>query len=130
MKIRFAVVDDAAFLRELIKNIVTSAGGVCVGEAENGSDAVILIENTIPDLVFLDMVMPEMTGIEAAKIIKETNPEIKIIGCSTIDDQDLIDRALEAGFDAYLTKPFTRDQILTAISTVLPHHGESAHGRT
>src|SRR5438445_12947039 len=101
MKIRFAVVDDAAFLRELIKNIVTAAGGMCVGEAENGEEAVKLIQATLPDLVFMDMVMPEKNGIEAAKAIKELAPDTKIIGCSTIDNDDLIEKAKEAGFDAY-----------------------------
>lgn len=130
MKIRFAVVDDAAFLRELIKNIVISAGGMCVGEAENGSDAVKLIQATLPDLVFMDMVMPLKNGIETAQAVKEFAPDIKIIGCSTIDDEMLIEKAMQAGFDAYLTKPFTKDQILKAIAKVLPQQGETAHGRT
>lgn len=130
MKIRFAVVDDAAFLRELIKNIVISAGGMCVGEAENGNDAVKLIQATLPDLVFMDMVMPLKNGIETAQAVKEFAPDIKIIGCSTIDDEMLIEKAMQAGFDAYLTKPFTKDQILKAIAKVLPQQGETAHGRT
>lgn len=130
MKIRFAVVDDAAFLRELIKNIVSSAGGICVGEAENGDEAVKLVQATLPDLVFLDMVMPQRNGIETAKILKELAPDIKIIGCSTIDNDALIEKAKEAGFDEYLTKPFTKDQILKTISKVLPQQGESTHGRT
>lgn len=130
MKIRFAVVDDAAFLRELIKNIVTSAGGVFVGEAENGEEAVALIQSTLPDLVFMDMVMPQKNGIEAAQAIKEFAPEIKIIGCSTIDSEVLIEKALSAGFDAYLTKPFTKDQILETINKVLRQQRETTHGRT
>ena len=130
MKIRFAVVDDAAFLRELIKNIVISAGGICVGEAENGDDAVKLVQATLPDLVFLDMVMPLKNGIETARTLKEVTPDVKIIGCSTIDNDAMIEKAREAGFDHYLTKPFTKDQILQAISKVLPQQGESAHGRT
>lgn len=130
MKIRFAVVDDAAFLRELIKNIVSSAGGICVGEAENGDEAVKLVQATLPDLVFLDMVMPQRNGIETAKILKELAPDTKIIGCSTIDNDAMIEKAKEAGFDEYLTKPFTKDQILKTISKVLPQQGESTHGRT
>ncbi len=130
MKIRFAVVDDAAFLRELIKNIVTSAGGVCVGEAENGDEAVELTQATLPDLVFMDMVMPGKNGIETARAIKEFAPDIKIVGCSTIDNEDLIERAKDAGFDEYLTKPFTKDQILKIIEKVLPQQGDAAHGRT
>ncbi|WP_374076728.1 response regulator [Bdellovibrio bacteriovorus] len=130
MKIRFAVVDDAAFLRELVKNIVTSAGGTCVGEASNGDEAIALIQSTVPDLVFLDMVMPLRNGIETARAIKELYPDIKIIGCSTIDQEALVQKAYDAGFDAYVTKPFSKDQILDSISKVLPHLGESTHGRT
>ncbi|MEK2643766.1 response regulator [Bdellovibrio sp. BCCA] len=130
MKIRFAVVDDAAFLRELVKNIVTSAGGTCVGEAANGDEAVALVESTLPDLVFLDMVMPLRNGIETAKIIKELHPEIKIIGCSTIDQEALVQKAYDSGFDDYITKPFSKEQILESIKKVLPHLGESTHGRT
>ncbi|WII73898.1 response regulator [Bdellovibrio sp. 22V] len=130
MKIRFAVIDDAAFLRELIKNIVTSVGGTCVGEAANGDEAIALVESTLPELVFLDMVMPLRNGIETAKVLKELHPDIKIIGCSTIDQDMLVQKAYEAGFDDYVTKPFSKEQILNSISKVLPHLGESSHGRT
>lgn len=130
MKIRFAVVDDAAFLRELLKNIITSAGGICVGEAENGDEAITLVESTLPDLVMLDMVMPLRNGIDTAKALKELHPEIKIIGCSTVDQEALVQKAREAGFDAYIVKPFTKEQVISAIYQVLPHLGESTHGRT
>ncbi|WP_413943758.1 response regulator [Bdellovibrio sp. HCB-162] len=130
MKIRFAVVDDAAFLRELVKNIVTSAGGTCVGEAANGDEAVALVESTLPDVVFLDMVMPLRNGIETAKVIKELHPEIKIIGCSTIDQEALVQKAYDSGFDDYITKPFSKEQVLESIKKVLPQLGESTHGRT
>lgn len=130
MKIRFIIVDDAAFLREIIKNIVTSVGGICVGEAEDGEQALSLLSTTLPDVVFLDMVMPGKNGIETAKEIKSQYPEIKIIGCSTIDNEALIRQAYEAGFDAYILKPFNKDQILNEIANVLPHLKESIHGRT
>ncbi|MGZ3794012.1 MAG: response regulator [Bdellovibrio sp.] len=130
MKIRFAVADDAAFLRELIKNIVVSAGGICVGEAENGDEAISLVESTLPDLIFLDMVMPVRNGIETAKILKTIHPEIKIIGCSTIDQSGLVEEAFRSGFDSYVLKPFSKDQIINAITEVLPHLRESTHGRT
>ncbi len=77
MKIRFAVIDDAAFLRELIKNTIISAGGVCVGEASNGNEGIALIQDTIPDVVFLDMVMPLRNGVETARAIKELHPKLK-----------------------------------------------------
>lgn len=131
MKIRFAVVDDAAFLREILKNIVTSVDGICVGEASNGDEAILLVKATLPDLIFLDMVMPGRNGIETAKSIKEVLPDTKIIGCSTIDDAELVQEAMSAGFDDYITKPFTRDQVLDAIKKLMPKVGESiSHGST
>lgn len=130
MKLRFIVVDDAAFLREIIKNIIHSAGGLCVGEAANGQEAIELAKRTLPDLVFLDMVMPDVNGIEAAKIIKEVHPQAKIIGCSTVDHDALIQKAFEAGFDGYVIKPFTQEEIIEAISKLFPHFKESEHGRT
>jgi two-component system chemotaxis response regulator CheY len=129
MKIRFAIADDAAFLRELVKNLMSSEGHLCVGEAENGQDAIDLVARTLPDILFLDMVMPLKNGLETAKAVKELYPEVKIIGCSTIDSEAMIEKAYEAGFDSYITKPFTKDSILKAISKVLAQPGESSHGR-
>lgn len=130
MRVRFVIADDAPFLRELIRNILSAEGGICVGEATNGDEAIRLVQETLPDLVFLDMVMPLRNGLEAARAIKELHPEVKIIGCSTLDTKDLIQQAMDAGFDSYLTKPFTREQIIDAIIKLLPQQGESSHGRT
>ncbi|MFM6930248.1 MAG: response regulator [Bdellovibrio sp.] len=129
MKIRFAVADDAAFLRELIKNLVSSEGHVCVGEADNGDEAIRLVDRTLPDLIFLDMVMPIKNGLETAATIKELHPDVKIIGCSTLDDQVMMQKAIQAGFDAYVVKPFTKEQIINTIIKVLPQLGESTDGR-
>ena len=128
MNIRFAVVDDAAFLREIIKNILAPLGAVCVGEASDGEEALKLVKETLPDVIFLDMVMPVRNGIETAKAVKEIWPDLKIIGCSTLDDEALIERAYQAGFDEYITKPFARTQIVEAIKKVLPHLGDLPHG--
>ncbi|MGZ3774206.1 MAG: response regulator [Pseudobdellovibrionaceae bacterium] len=130
MKIRYIVVDDAAFLREMIKSLVSSVGGLCVGEAQNGDEALSIVEETLPDLVFLDMVMPGRNGIETAQILKANHPEIKIIGCSTMDQEFLVQRAFESGFDGYLIKPFSKEQLIDTILEVLPHLRETAHGRT
>lgn len=130
MGIRFVVVDDAAFLRELIKNVVSSPMALCVGEASNGDEALALVQSTLPDLVFLDMVMPQKNGIETARILKELHPEIKIIGCSTIDQEEIVKKAFAAGFDHYVVKPFSKEQLLEAIAIVLPNQGDSLNGRT
>ncbi|MNL22483.1 Chemotaxis protein CheY [compost metagenome] len=88
------------------------------------------MQETLPDLIFLDMVMPLRNGLEAARAIKELHPEVKIIGCSTLDTPDLIKQAKDAGFDSYLTKPFTREQIIDEINKLLSRQGDSSHGRT
>lgn len=129
MAIRFIVVDDAAFLRELVKNILTDAGHIFVGEAANGVEALQVAQSSLPDLVFMDMVMPQKNGIEATKEIKSFLPEVKVIGCSTIDQEGLIAQAKSAGFDAYIQKPFTKEQILTAVLNMFPQLGETHNGR-
>jgi two-component system chemotaxis response regulator CheY len=130
MKYRFLVVDDAGFLREILKNILVDAGGHCVGEASNGDEAIALVQATLPDLVILDMVMPHRNGIQTAQAIKELHPEMKIIGCSTIDQEAMIHTAYSVGFDAYVTKPFSKEDIIENVLKVFPHLGESINGRT
>lgn len=130
MKLRFVVIDDAAFLRELIKNIMSSVEAICVGEADDGDLGAQVVQQTLPDLVFLDMVMPKKNGIETAKTIKESNPDVKIIGCSTIDQEALIQKAIEAGFDNYIQKPFSKEQLISAVRKVIPQLEETSHGRT
>lgn len=130
MKLRFVVIDDAAFLRELIKNIMSSVEAICVGEADDGDLGAQVVQQTLPDLVFLDMVMPKKNGIETARAIKESNPDVKIIGCSTIDQEALIQKAIEAGFDNYIQKPFSKEQLISAVRKVIPQLEETSHGRT
>ena len=83
MKFRFIVADDAAFLREILKNMLTSMGGICVGEASNGEEAVAAALASRPDIVVLDMVMPVRNGIETTKSLRHLLPDLKIVGCST-----------------------------------------------
>lgn len=129
MKIRFVVIDDAAFLREIIKNIMTSQGAIFAGEADDGVSGIELVDHVLPDLVFLDMVMPEKNGLETAKDIKQLHPQIKIIGCSTVDQEALIEKAHKLGFDAYLTKPFSKEQLVTSVQKLFAQLEETPHGR-
>ena len=115
MSFRFAIVDDAPFIRELLKQIVSQMGGVCVGEAESGPGALEVVKKTLPDVLFLDLVMPGKNGLEIITDLKSIWPDIKVIVCSTIDDENIIDRARMAGIDHYLTKPFSRELIIAAL---------------
>ncbi len=127
MSIRFVVADDAGFAREIIKNAVTETGAICVGDACDGIEAYEVVERTLPDLVFLDMVMPLQNGLDVAKKIKKYMPDVKIIGCSSLDEKQVISKAFESGFDAYITKPFTKQQIIFEIENLFPKFKEAAN---
>ena len=119
MSFRFVVVDDAAFLREVIKSTLTQAGGICVGEAGNGVDAMDAVSMTLPDLVTLDLVMPHANGLQIAMQLKEIHSDVKILVCSTLDEDMYRNQAIVAGADDYLAKPFTKDQIVEKVMNLL-----------
>lgn len=100
------VVDDAKFMRLTIGNILTKSNHTVIGEAENGKDAVSLYRDHQPDLVTMDITMPEMNGIEAVREIVKEYPKAKIIMCSAMGQQRLIVEAIEAGAKDFIVKPF------------------------
>jgi PleD family two-component response regulator len=115
MNFRYAVIDDAPFICELIKNILKDSGGIFVGEAHNGQDGYALFEKTLPDLLILDMVMPKENGLELARRIREVSHEVVIIACSTLDDANIIQNAKDVGCDDYISKPFTKEKFLEVV---------------
>lgn len=115
MSFRYIVIDDAAFVGELIKNILKSSEAVCVGQALNGEEGFRLFEKTLPDLIVLDMVMPKENGIELARKIRERSRDVVIIACSTLDDKSIIENALDVGCNEYVVKPFTKESFLKVV---------------
>ncbi|MCL5056913.1 MAG: response regulator [Actinobacteria bacterium] len=113
------IVDDAAFMRMMIKNILLKNGFEVVGEAENGKIAVDMYRETKPDLVTMDITMPEMEGIEAVKAIREIDPNASIIMCSAMGQQSMVMDAIQAGAKDFIVKPFQQDRLLQAIERVL-----------
>jgi len=116
---RILIVDDAAFMRMMIKNILLKNGYEIVGEAENGKMAVDLYSETKPDLVTMDITMPEMDGIEAVKAIRSTDSSASIIMCSAMGQQSMVMDAIQAGAKDFIVKPFQQDRLLQAIERVL-----------
>ena len=104
--LRIVVVDDAPFIRDAIKTILIRAGHSIVGEAGNGNEAVKVALETKPDVVIMDIVMPEKSGIQATKEILESLPKTRILGCSTLDQEFLVTKAIEAGVVDFIQKPF------------------------
>jgi len=113
------VVDDAAFMRMMIKDILTKNGYNVVGEAENGQQAVEKYAELNPDLVTMDITMPEMDGITALKKIKETSPDAKILMCSAMGQQAMVIDAIQAGAKDFIVKPFQADRVIEAIQKAL-----------
>ncbi|MHB8780818.1 MAG: response regulator [Candidatus Geothermincolia bacterium] len=113
------IVDDALFMRMMIRDILVSVGIEVVGEAENGRDAVDEYERLKPDLVTMDIVMPEVDGIEAVKRILEADPEARIIMCSAMGQQPLVVEALEAGARDFIVKPFQPSKVIETVRKTL-----------
>ncbi|MCB9025632.1 MAG: response regulator [Bdellovibrionaceae bacterium] len=115
-KIKLAVADDAPFIREIIKQILIKDPGLeYVGEAHNGEEAVIMAQKLCPEVILMDIVMPKKNGIQAAKEILEKQPQIKIIAFSTLDQEDMLLRALDAGCCNFLVKPFESKDVIDII---------------
>ena len=116
---RILIVDDAAFMRMMIKDILSKNGYEIVGEAADGAQAVQKYRDTQPDLVTMDITMPEMDGITALKEIKKINPQAKVIMCSAMGQQAMVIDAIQAGAKDFIVKPFQADRVLEAISKAL-----------
>jgi two-component system, chemotaxis family, chemotaxis protein CheY len=120
MSTRVLIVDDAMFMRAIIKDILLNASGFeIVGEAQDGDEAVKLHKQLKPDLITMDIVMPNMDGIEATKKILATDPSVKVIMCSALGQEPLIMESLAAGAKDFVVKPFSAEKVLKVISSVL-----------
>ncbi|HPT62831.1 MAG TPA: response regulator [Candidatus Atribacteria bacterium] len=116
---RIMIVDDAAFMRMMLKDILTKNGYEVVAEASNGHEAVLKYEETRPDLVTMDITMPEMDGITAVKEIRKKDPQAKIIMCSAMGQQAMVVDAIQAGARDFIVKPFKPDRVVEAVKKVL-----------
>lgn len=116
---RVLIVDDAAFMRMMIKDILQKNGFEVVGEASNGIEAVNLYKKEKPDVVTMDITMPDMDGIEAVREIKAFDSEAKIIMCSAMGQQSMVMDAIKSGAKDFIVKPFQSDRVLEAIRKVV-----------
>ncbi len=113
------LVDDAAFMRMMIKDILVKNGYEVVGEAENGLKAVEKYKELKPNLVIMDITMPEMDGIQAVKEIKKVDSAASIIMCSAMGQQGMVIEAIQSGAKDFIVKPFQADRVLEAVKKVL-----------
>ncbi len=110
------IVDDAAFMRVSIRNIVTKGGFEVVGEAENGAVAVAKYPELKPDIVTMDITMPEMNGLDALKAIRQADPNAKVIMISALGQETMVRDAVMAGAKGFVVKPFKEDAIISALN--------------
>lgn len=113
------ICDDAAFMRMMIKNVLAKGGYNVVGEAENGAKAVEKYKELSPDLVLMDITMPEMDGIQALKEIKKIDGGAKVIMCSAMGQQAMVVESIQAGAKDFIVKPFQEDRVLEAVKKVI-----------
>jgi two-component system chemotaxis response regulator CheY len=119
MSKKILIVDDAAFMRMMIKDILTKNGYEIVGEAQDGNEAIEKYKELEPDLVTMDITMPEMDGITALKEIRGINPDAVVIMCSAMGQQAMVIDAIQAGAKDFIVKPFQADRVLEAIQKAL-----------
>ncbi len=119
MEKRILICDDATFMRMMIKDILTKNGYEVAGEAENGLVAIEKYNELKPDLVLMDITMPEMDGITALKKIVESDSEAKIIMCSAMGQQSMVIDSIQAGAKDFIVKPFQVERVVEAVQKVV-----------
>lgn len=106
------IVDDALFMRSMLRDIFETAGWEVVAEAENGLQAIELYRQHRPDLVTMDIVMPELSGLDAMLKILEEDTQAKIVMCSALGQESMVMEAIKGGAKDFIVKPFQADQVL------------------
>ncbi|MCW5937116.1 MAG: response regulator [Fimbriimonadaceae bacterium] len=116
---RILITDDALFMRVTLKNILTQNGFEVVGEAANGNEAVKLYDELKPDLVTMDITMPEMDGLEALRQIRAKDPGAKVVMCTAMGQKNMVVEAIQSGAKDFIVKPFQAERVVEAITKQL-----------
>ncbi|HKK01550.1 MAG TPA: response regulator, partial [Desulfuromonadales bacterium] len=111
MGFRVLIVDDALFMRNMLRDILTGAGFEVIGEASTGKEAVGKYRSLQPDLVTMDIVMPECSGIEALGEIMRDNPQARVVMCSALGQEALVLQAVQEGARDFIVKPFKEERV-------------------
>ncbi len=116
---KILMADDAAFMRKVIKDTLSKNGFTDLHEAVDGADAVAKYDEVQPDLVILDITMPNMDGLEALKTIKSKNPAANVIMCSAMGQEAMVMDAIKSGAKDFIVKPFKPDRIMKTVTAIL-----------
>jgi two-component system, chemotaxis family, chemotaxis protein CheY len=113
------VVDDSFYMRTILKNMLSDAGFNVVGEAPDGKTAISLAKESNPDLITLDLILPDNTGLDVLKSIKQDNPNIKVVIVSAVGQEAIVKEALDQGAEAYIVKPFAEEKVIEIINNAI-----------
>lgn len=116
---RILIVDDALFMRRMLKDILSGAGYEVVGEAEDGEDGYYKYKEVLPDLVTMDITMPNTNGIDGAKRIISEFPEANILMCSAMGQQNMVVDSVVSGAKGFIVKPFNRENVIAAVQKII-----------
>lgn len=119
MSKRVIIADDTEFFRTALKDILLGAGFNIVGEATNGAEALDLAEKLRPDLVILDVVMPVKNGLEAAKAISALKLPLKIVMCTSLGYEPIVEEAIRSGASGYIIKPLSETKVLNTLKNII-----------
>ena len=119
MTVRLLVVDDAPFVRRSLSKLAEERGWQVIGEASNGREAIEQYLALKPDIVTMDITMPDMDGISAVKEIMKADPQARIVMCTALGQQDMVVDAVRAGARDFIVKPFKKERVFSAIEAVL-----------
>ena len=126
MNKRILIVDDSFYMRTMLKNMLTDAGYDVVGEAANGQQALEMAVATNPDLITLDVILPDNTGLDVLKGIRQQQPDAKVVMCSAVGQETIVNEAIENGALAYIVKPFSEERVLEIVGSALQGDGAPA----
>jgi two-component system chemotaxis response regulator CheY len=119
MSVKVLIVDDAAFMRMSINQMLTNSGYEVVGEAVNGKDAILKFKELQPDIITMDITMPDMDGIQAVRAIMAIDPNAKVLMISAMGQQTMVLDAMKAGAKNFIVKPFQKERLLEAFQNII-----------
>ena len=112
------IVDDAVFMRNILRAIITDKGYTVVAEAASGIEAMKILHDQDPDIVILDIILPDANGLDLLESILTVSPQVKVVICSSISQEPIIKKALDHGAKAFIQKPFTPEKVLAALESL------------
>ena len=116
---KIMLVDDAAFMRMMVKNALTKSGYDNFVEAQDGAEAVKKYDEEKPDMVIMDITMPKMDGLQALKKIRENDPNAKVVMCTAMGQEGMVVDAIKSGAKDFIVKPFNAERIVQTVNTIL-----------